>query len=60
VLRRGQVVTTRRVGTAVLYSLRDPRTAQLLAVARQLLVAGLHDTHALLTDLQDDVAAVTR
>lgn len=59
VLRRGQVVTTRRAGTTVLYSLRDPRTSQLLAVARQLLVAGLEESSALLSDLQDDQAAVT-
>lgn len=52
VLRRAQVVTARRVGSTVLYSLRDPRTSQLLAVARQLLVDNLRETQALLHDLE--------
>jgi DNA-binding transcriptional ArsR family regulator len=57
VLRRGQVVTARRVGTTVLYSLRDPRLSQLLSVARQLLVTGLQDSGALLTDLESETTA---
>ena len=38
--------------------LRDPRTSQLLAVARQLLVTGLRDSQALLGDLEGEAAAV--
>jgi ArsR family transcriptional regulator len=54
VLRRAEVVVTRRVRTTVYYSLRDPRTAQLLAVARQLLVTGLRGSQTLLKDLEDE------
>lgn len=58
VLRRAQVVVARRAGTTVYYSLRDPRTSQLLAVARQLLVTGLRDNQALLDDLEDEAGGV--
>jgi DNA-binding transcriptional ArsR family regulator len=51
VLRRAQVVVASRSGSAVRYSLRDPRTSQLLAVARQLLVTELATTHELLAEL---------
>jgi DNA-binding transcriptional ArsR family regulator len=57
VLRRAQVVTARRVRSTVYYSVRDPLLPQLLAVARQLLLTGLRDTHALLSDLEADGAA---
>jgi ArsR family transcriptional regulator len=39
VLRRAGLVTTRREGANVVYALADPRIAQLLAVARQMLIA---------------------
>jgi hypothetical protein len=48
------VVTARRVRSTVYYSVRDPRISQLLAVARQILVDGLRDSTALLTDLERD------
>ena len=54
VLRRAHVVTARRVRSTVYYSVRDPRISQLLAVARQILVDGLRDSTALLTDLERD------
>ncbi|MGY1692475.1 ArsR/SmtB family transcription factor [Geodermatophilus sp. SYSU D01105] len=54
VLRRAQVVIAHRSGSAVRYSLRDPRTSQLLAVARQLLVTELTSTRDLLSDLLED------
>jgi ArsR family transcriptional regulator len=38
VLRRAGFVTTRREGASVVYALADPRIAQLLAVARQVLI----------------------
>lgn len=38
ILRRASLVSTRRDGTQVVYSLADPRMSQLLAVARQLLL----------------------
>ncbi|MFW3169326.1 ArsR/SmtB family transcription factor [Geodermatophilus sp. CPCC 206100] len=58
VLRRAQVVVASRAGSAVRYSLRDPRTSQLLAVARQLLVTELTTTHELLADLIGDASAL--
>ena len=56
VLRRAQIVSTRRVRSTVYYSVRDPRISQLLAVARQILADGLRDSTALLVDLQSDDA----
>jgi DNA-binding transcriptional ArsR family regulator len=38
ILRRAGLVSTRRVGPQVIYSLADPRMSQLLNVARQLLL----------------------
>ena len=52
VLRRAQIVVARRERSTVFYSVRDPRTAQLLAMARQMLVEGLRDGQALLKDLE--------
>ncbi|MHB1172846.1 MAG: ArsR/SmtB family transcription factor [Lacisediminihabitans sp.] len=53
VLRRAGVVITRRVGTTVFYSLRDPRMSQLLAVGRQMLVSNLESSRDLLSTLED-------
>ena len=44
VLRRAGVVDSRRVRSNVVCSLRDPQTAELLAVARRLLSAGICGT----------------
>ena len=60
VLRRAEVVVARRERSTVHYSLRDPRMAQLLATARQLLVAGLQDTRSLLADLERDERSARR
>src|ERR1700712_3059849 len=38
VLRRGGLVVTRRDGSSVAYALADPRVADLLALARQMLL----------------------
>jgi DNA-binding transcriptional ArsR family regulator len=38
ILRRGSLVTSRREGSAVVYSLTDPRIADLLATARTILL----------------------
>jgi ArsR family transcriptional regulator len=54
ILRRADVVTAERVRNTVLYSLRDPRMAQLLVTARQMLVSGLRDNQSLLSDLEDE------
>jgi ArsR family transcriptional regulator len=54
VLRRANVVTARRERSTVYYALRDPRTSQLLAVAKQLLVTGLREGQQLLSGLEDE------
>lgn len=56
VLRRAGLVTTRREGSSVVYTLRDPLVGELLAVAKQLLAASLAHTSALLNDLSAEVA----
>ena len=50
-LRKGGLVETRRDGTSVYYRIRDPRALQLLAVAAEVLSAGLAETQALLAEL---------
>jgi ArsR family transcriptional regulator len=52
VLRRAQVVVSRRERSTVYYSLRDPRMSQLLVTAKQLLATGLRESQALLEDLE--------
>jgi DNA-binding transcriptional ArsR family regulator len=56
VLRRTGLVTTRKEGASVIYALRDPLVADLLAVAKRLLMATLSQTRDLLADLaaEDD------
>lgn len=51
VLRRVGVVDGRRVKNTVVCSLRDPQTAELLAVARRLLTRTLRDDQELLAAL---------
>jgi ArsR family transcriptional regulator len=53
-LRRPGLVESRRAGTSVYYRLRDPRVADLLAIARQIITSGLTDSATLLHDLEDD------
>jgi DNA-binding transcriptional ArsR family regulator len=57
VLRRARLVVTRKDGASVIYSLRDPQTAELLAVAKRILISSLATNEDLLADLR---AAVTR
>jgi DNA-binding transcriptional ArsR family regulator len=47
-LRNQHLLQSRRAGTSVYYSLRDPRVSQLLAVAKQILTSALEDSHRLL------------
>ncbi len=49
-LRNQHLLQSRRAGTSVYYSLRDPRIAQLLAVAKQILTSALADSQRLLDD----------
>jgi len=51
VLRRQGLLENRKEGTSVLYWVKDPRTFQLLEVARQILGAKLEETQSLLADL---------
>lgn len=53
-LRRQGLVDNRREGTSVYYRIKDPRTLQLLEVARQILTSALEETQALLGELALD------
>lgn len=57
VLRRQGVLESRKEGTSVYYRVRDPRTFQLLEVARQILTSSLEATQALLAEMADAPAA---
>ena len=59
VLRRANVVATRREGNTIYYSVRDPRMTDLLAVARQLLLANLQDSQTLLVSLAGEGSTTT-
>lgn len=60
VLRRAGVVDSRRVKSTVICALRDPQTAELLAVARRLISRNLRQDQALLAALDgaDDAVAL--
>jgi DNA-binding transcriptional ArsR family regulator len=58
VLRRVGLVESRRVKNSVLCSLRDRRTARLLAVARQLISDNLRGDQRLLQALDNDEDAI--
>lgn len=59
-LRRIGIVDGRRAGTTVICTLRDPQTAELLAVARSLISNNLRQGQALLAAIEgaDDAVAV--
>ena len=50
-MRRQGLLESRRVGTSVLYRVKDPRLFQLLEVAKQILTGQLEETRSLLGDL---------
>ncbi len=52
VLRRANLVQTRREGTSVLYSVGNPMIFELLDVARRILTSSLDETRALFTELE--------
>lgn len=54
-LRRAGLVTTRKQGASVLYSIRDPLVAELLTVARQLLRVSLTQSRDLLEELDAEL-----
>jgi ArsR family transcriptional regulator len=59
-LRRQGLVDGRREGTSVYYRIKDPRTLQLLEVARQILTSALEETQALLGELALTVPPASR
>ena len=58
VLRRNGILESRREGTSVYYRVKDPRTFQLLAIARQILTTSLTESQELLEQLTNGAAAV--
>jgi len=56
-LRRQGLLVTRRTGTSVRCAIKDPRVLTLLAAGRELLVANLTDSSALLSELDAEVDA---
>jgi ArsR family transcriptional regulator len=57
VLRRANLVTSRKEGSTVYYSLTSPHVAELLAVARLILTGVLSGQAELLQDLRASAAA---
>ena len=55
VLRRARLVTSRKAGSSVIYALRDDLVAELLRVAKALLINSLAETSNLLEDLRSAV-----
>jgi|SRR5581483_8952210 len=55
VLRRARLVTSRKAGSSVFYALRDDLVAELLRVAKALLINSLAETSNLLEDLRSAV-----
>jgi DNA-binding transcriptional ArsR family regulator len=53
VLRRGGIVTTRKEGTTVLYSVADPQIFHLLETAKEILASSLAGSSDLLAELAD-------
>ncbi|MFJ8962717.1 ArsR/SmtB family transcription factor [Lentzea sp. NPDC102401] len=60
VLRRAGLVTTRKAGSTVYYTLTSPQVAELLVVARQILSGVLSGQIELLADLHTPVPPVQR
>ena len=52
VLRRAGLVTTRKEGTTVIYALRAPEVAELLAAAKRVMIASLSESSELLAGLR--------
>ena len=56
-LRKHGVLDSRREGTSVYYRVKDPRTFQLLEVARQILTTNLTQSQELLDQLSESAQA---
>ncbi len=59
-LRAGQIVDTRKEGTTVYYSVRDPLIFKLLDVGREIFNNQLVGTQAILQQLKDEAASVDK
>lgn len=57
VLRRSGLVATRKEGSTVFYSLRDPAISDLLAAAKRVLINALSESQDLLADLKSSAGA---
>jgi ArsR family transcriptional regulator len=55
VLRRAGLVSSRKVGSSVFHAIKDPELIELMTVARRLLHGSLHETHALISGVQEPV-----
>lgn len=53
VLRNKNIVESRKAGTTVLYSVRDPQVFELLEIARRIFNTQLIDTQAMLAQLSE-------
>jgi len=52
ILRRANLVTTRKEGSTVFYAIRDPELVDVLAAAKRVLINSLAETQDLLHDLR--------
>lgn len=53
VLRKGGIVTSRKEGTTVIYSVPDPRIFHLLETAKEILLTSLAETNDLRAELDE-------
>jgi ArsR family transcriptional regulator len=58
-LRKQGLLDSRKEGTSVYYRVKDPRTFQLLEIARQILTSHFEDTQALLVELAEATGTPT-
>jgi DNA-binding transcriptional ArsR family regulator len=59
-LRQQGVLASRKVGTSVLYRIRDPRVTHLLAAAKEILSSALSESQTLLSGLADEPSGRSR
>jgi len=59
VLRRADLVQTRKEGASVIYSVGDPAVFELLDVAKRILTSSLLQSRELLAELENDAGART-
>jgi ArsR family transcriptional regulator len=52
ILRRANLVRSRKVGSSVIYSVTEPRIFELLEVAKSILTSSLSETRELLEELE--------